>query len=173
MLSAIASFSFAQKANEGYVADSSGQVVRTGTGLCVHTSQWTPALAIEGCDPVAEKKSTPVALDSDVLFAFDSAVLTTAGKAALDTLVPKIGGNVLVVGHTDRIGPAEYNKTLSENRAQSVARYLSVAAKANYAVSGVGSTQPSGKTAQCTGAVSQKLIDCLSPDRRVVITIIK
>lgn len=41
LLSAIASFSFAQKANEGYVADSSGQVVRTGTGLCVHTSQWT------------------------------------------------------------------------------------------------------------------------------------
>jgi OOP family OmpA-OmpF porin len=108
-----------------------------------------------------------------VLFAFDSAVLTVAGKAALDKLVPQVGGNVLVVGHTDRIGSAAYNKTLSENRAQSVARYLSVAAKANYAVSGVGSTQPTGKTAQCTGAVSQQLIDCLSPDRRVVVTIIK
>jgi OOP family OmpA-OmpF porin len=164
---------FAQKANEGYVADSSGQVVRTGTNLCVRTSQWTPALAIEGCDPVAAKKATPVALDSDVLFAFDSAVLTVAGKSALDKLVPQVGGNVIVVGHTDRIGAAAYNKSLSEQRAQSVARYLSVAAKANYAVSGVGSTQPTGKTAQCTGAVSQKLIDCLSPDRRVVVTIIK
>jgi OOP family OmpA-OmpF porin len=164
---------FAQKANEGYVADSSGQVVRTGTGLCVHTSQWTPALAIEGCDPVAAKKATPVTLNSDVLFAFDSAVLTPAGKAALDAIVPQVGGNVIVVGHTDRIGPAAYNKTLSENRAQSVARYLAVAAKANYAVSGVGSTQPTGKTAQCTGAVSQKLIDCLAPDRRVTLTIVK
>jgi OOP family OmpA-OmpF porin len=173
MLSAIASFSFAQVANEGYVADSSGQVVRTGTNLCVRTSQWTPALAIEGCDPVAAKKATPVTLNSDVLFAFDSAVLTPAGKAALDAVVSQVGGNVIVVGHTDRIGPAAYNKTLSENRAQSVARYLSVAAKANYAVSGVGSTQPTGKTAQCTGAVSQKLIDCLAPDRRVTLTIVK
>ena len=172
MLSAV-TFLVVAQGNPGYVTDSSGQIVKTGSDLCLRTSQWTPELAVKGCDPVVEKKRTPVALDSDVLFAFDSAVLTTAGKAALDKLVPLVGGNVLVVGHTDRIGSAAYNKTLSENRAQSVARYLSVAAKANYAVSGVGSAQPTGKTAQCTGAVSQKLIDCLSPDRRVVVTIIK
>ena len=172
MLSAVTLLVAAQ-GNPGYVTDGSGQIVKTGSDLCLHTSQWTPELAVKGCDPVAEKKPTPVALDSDVLFAFDSAVLTTAGKAALDALVPKIGGNVIVVGHTDRIGSVEYNKTLSENRAQSVARYLSAAAKANYAIGGVGSTQPTGKTAQCTGAVSQKLIDCLAPDRRVDITIIK
>jgi OOP family OmpA-OmpF porin len=172
MLSAV-TFLVAAQGNPGYVTDSSGQIVKTGSDLCLRTSQWTPELAVKGCDAVVEKKPTPVALDSDVLFAFDSAVLTTAGKAALDKLVSQVGGNVLVVGHTDRIGSAEYNKTLSENRAQSVARYLSVAARANYAISGVGSTQPTGKTAQCTGAVSQKLIDCLSPDRRVVITIIK
>ena len=172
MLSAV-TFLVAAQGNPGYVTDSSGQIVRTGTDLCLRTSQWTPELAVKGCDAVVEKKPTPVALDSDVLFAFDSAVLTTAGKAALDAIVSQVGGNVIVVGHTDRIGAAAYNKTLSENRAQSVARYLSVAAKANYAVSGVGSTQPTGKTAQCTGAVSQKLIDCLSPDRRVVITVIK
>jgi OOP family OmpA-OmpF porin len=172
MLSAV-TFLVVAQGNPGYVTDSSGQIVKTGSDLCLRTSQWTPELAVKGCDAVVEKKPTPVALDSDVLFAFDSAVLTTAGKAALDKLVSQVGGNVLVVGHTDRIGSAEYNKTLSENRAQSVARYLSVAARANYAISGVGSTQPTGKTAQCTGAVSQKLIDCLSPDRRVVITIIK
>ena len=173
VLLATVSFTVVAQGNPGYVTDSSGQIVRTGSDLCLRTSQWTPELAVKGCDAVAEKKPTPVALDSDVLFAFDSAVLTVAGKAALDKLIPQVGGNVLVVGHTDRIGSAAYNKTLSENRAQSVARYLSVAAKANYAVSGVGSTQPTGKTTQCTGAVSQKLIDCLAPDRRVIISIIK
>jgi OOP family OmpA-OmpF porin len=173
VLLAAVSFSVASQGNPGYVTDSSGQIVKTGSDLCLRTSQWTPELAVKGCDQVSEKKSTPVALDSDVLFAFDSAVLTPAGKAALDAVVSQVGGNVIVVGHTDRIGPAAYNKTLSENRAQSVARYLSVAAKANYAVSGVGSTQPTGKTAQCTGAVSQKLIDCLAPDRRVTLTIVK
>lgn len=172
MLSAV-TLVVAAQGNPGYVTDGSGQIVKTGSDLCLRTSQWTPELAVKGCDPVVEKRVTPVTLDSDVLFAFDSAVLTPAGKAALDVLVSQVGGNVLVVGHTDRIGAAAYNKLLSERRAQSVARYLSVAAKASYAISGVGSTQPSGKTAQCSGPVSQKLIDCLAPDRRVVISIIK
>ena len=173
VLLAAVSVTVAAQGNPGYVTDGSGQIVKTGSDLCLRTSQWTPELAVKGCDPVVEKRTVPVALDSDVLFAFDSAALTPAGKRALDAIVPTIGGNVLVVGHTDRIGAAAYNKSLSEQRAQSVARYLSVAAKASYAVSGVGSTQPSGKTAQCSGPVSQKLIDCLAPDRRVVLTIIK
>lgn len=173
VLLAAVSVTVAAQSNPGYVTDGSGQIVKTGTGLCVHTSQWTPQLAIKGCDPVVEKRATPVTLSGDVLFAFDSAVLTPAGKAALDALVPQVGGSVVVVGHTDRIGAAAYNRSLSEQRAQSVAKYLSVAAKASYAVSGVGSTQPSGKTAQCSGPVNQRLIDCLAPDRRVTLTIIK
>jgi OmpA-OmpF porin, OOP family len=172
MLSAV-TLVVAAQSNPGYVTDGSGQIVKTGSDLCLRTSQWTPELAVKGCDPVVEKRATPVTLSGDVLFAFDSAVLTPAGKRALDALVPQVGGNVLVVGHTDRIGAAAYNRSLSEQRAQSVARYLSVAAKASYAVSGVGSTQPSGKTAQCSGSVNQQLIDCLAPDRRVTLTIIK
>ena len=162
---------------QGYVVDGSGKIVQTGSGLCLHTGSYEPSNAVKGCDSVAEPtakaKPTPVTLDSDVLFAFDSATLTTAGKKSLDTLVTQVGGNVIVVGHTDRIGTAAYNKTLSDARARSVAAYLGSKAKANYTVSGVGSTKPSSKTAQCTGPVNQKLIDCLSPDRRVVVTVIK
>lgn len=36
----------------GYLVDTRGVIVRSGTGLCWHTSQWTPAHAVEGCDPV-------------------------------------------------------------------------------------------------------------------------
>lgn len=163
----------AAQGNQGYVTDGSGKIVQTGSGLCVHTGSWTPADAVKGCDPVVEKKPVPVSLNSDVLFAFDSSTLTVAGKAALDSLVSQVGGNVIVVGHTDRIGTAKYNKSLSEARARSVAEYLGSKAKANFAVSGVGFTQPSGKTAQCKGPVNQQLIDCLAPDRRVVVTIVK
>jgi OOP family OmpA-OmpF porin len=164
--------------NQGYVVDSSGEIVKTGTGLCLHTNSWTPADAVEGCDPVPAKpvvkaKPIPVTLSSDVLFAFDSATLTAKGKKALNALVSQIGGTVIIVGHTDRIGSKEYNQPLSEARAASVAEYLNSKVKADYAVSGVGFTQPSGKTAQCTGPVDDKLISCLAPDRRVVITIVK
>lgn len=172
LLSAVAFLAVAQ-GTPGYVIDRSGQIVKTGSGLCLHSGTYTPANAVKGCDPVAEVKPVPVTLSSDVLFAFDSSVLTASGKSALDALVAQVGGQVIVEGHTDRIGTAKYNKALSDARARSVAGYLSSKAKANYAVTGVGSSRPSGKTAQCTGPVNQKLIDCLAPDRRVVITIVK
>ena len=160
-------------AAEGYVTDSGGTVVGTGSGLCLHTGSWTPQNAVRGCDPVVEAKPMPVTLNSDVLFAFDSAQLTDAGQAALDALVSKIGGHVFVEGHTDRIGTAKYNKTLSMARANAVADYLASKSKVTAVVSGLGATVPSGKTGACRGPVSQTLIDCLAPDRRVIISIIK
>jgi OOP family OmpA-OmpF porin len=36
--------------NQGYLTDTKGDIVMTVTGLCVHTSEWTPAHAVEGCD---------------------------------------------------------------------------------------------------------------------------
>lgn len=171
LLSAV---TFLAVAQQGYVTDGSGQIVKTGSGLCLHTGTYTPADAVKGCDPVPEvKRPVPVALNADVLFAFDSAVLTAAGRQALDALVPSVGGQVIVEGHTDRIGTKQYNLKLSEARARAVAGYLSSKAKANYAVAGVGFAKPSGLTGQCKGPVNQKLIDCLAPDRRVVVTIIK
>lgn len=41
-------------AAEGYLLDSNGNIVKSGTGLCWHTSQWTPQLAVEPCDPVTK-----------------------------------------------------------------------------------------------------------------------
>jgi OOP family OmpA-OmpF porin len=174
LLSAVAALAHAQSTS-GYVTDSNGNVVKTGSDLCLRTSSWTSASAVKGCDPVAEPKVPVVAvIDAGVLFAFDSAVLTAQGQQALNALVKQIkpGNTVSIVGHTDRIGAAQYNQSLSDARARSVAAYLSGRAKANYVVSGVGSSRPTGKTAQCSGPVNQKLIDCLAPDRRVVITIL-
>lgn len=155
----------------GYVIDGSGQIVQTGTGLCLHSGYWVPANAVQGCDPVV--RLVPVTLDSDVLFEFDSAVLTPAGRTALDMLAPRVGGQVIVQGHTDRIGTDQYNLKLSYARANAVARYLASRAAANYVMVGLGSSKPSGKTAQCTGPVNQALIQCLAPDRRVVVTIVR
>ena len=45
---------------DGYLTDTQGGVVRAiGAGVCVRTSQWTPALAIAECDPDLVPKPAP------------------------------------------------------------------------------------------------------------------
>jgi OOP family OmpA-OmpF porin len=60
----------ANKSPRGYWVDSSGTIVRSGTGLCVRTGTWVPADAVvPGCDgvplqsaePVKENKTAPAA----------------------------------------------------------------------------------------------------------------
>lgn len=44
---------------QGYVLDGSGNFVINSTGLCWHTAQWTPALAVEPCDPTIKAAAAP------------------------------------------------------------------------------------------------------------------
>jgi OOP family OmpA-OmpF porin len=173
VLSAVAFLAVAQ-GTPGYVTDGSGQIVKTGTGLCLHTGTWTAADAVRGCDPVAEAK--PLSLSGDVLFEFDSSALTAKGIEVLSVLAANIpaGSTVTVVGHTDRIGSAAYNLKLSQHRAQAAADFLNAKSgfKSKFAVSGVGSSQPSGETVLCTGMRNfERFKSCLAPDRRVVISV--
>jgi len=51
----------AQFKNQGYLTDTQGNVVRAlGAGVCVRTSDWTPARAIAQCDPDLVKKPMKV-----------------------------------------------------------------------------------------------------------------
>ena len=65
-----------------------------------------------------------------VFFAFDEAALTTESRRALDRLAPRLrdhlaaGGAVLVGGHADATGDADYNLALSERRTRAVAAFL-------------------------------------------------
>jgi OOP family OmpA-OmpF porin len=50
----------AQERKDGYLTDVQGNVVRAiGAGVCVRTSQWTPALAVAECDPDLVPKPAP------------------------------------------------------------------------------------------------------------------
>jgi OOP family OmpA-OmpF porin len=45
---------------DGYLTDTQGGIVRAiGAGVCVRTSQWTPALAVAECDPDLVPKAPP------------------------------------------------------------------------------------------------------------------
>jgi OOP family OmpA-OmpF porin len=186
--------------NDGYLFDTRGNVVKSGTGLCWRTTRWTPALAIEECDPDLMKKPAPMAapakpaapppavapkpaaqkvtLAADALFDFNKADLRPEGKAKLDKLSGDIKGIklevIIAVGHADRFGTDAYNQKLSEKRAAAVKAYLvSKGVEPNRVYTeGKGEKQPVTKADQCKGPKSKKVIDCLQPDRRVEIEVI-
>ena len=184
----------------GYVIDQRGYVAKSGTGLCWRTGYWTPAMAIEECDPDLVKKEVAAApaepaaapapapapkpaaqkitLSADALFDFDKAVLRSEGKDKLDKLVEDMKGInlevIIATGHADRFGTDAYNQKLSEKRAAAVKAYLvgkGVEANRVFA-EGKGKTQPVTKPEDCKGPKSKKVIACLQPDRRVDIEII-
>ena len=75
--------------------------------------------------PVTPKQMRVVTLESDTLFAFDSA----SPQGDLQTLTQRLGGlrsveAVQIVGHTDNTGPAAYNEQLSVRRADSIRELL-------------------------------------------------
>lgn len=63
-----------------------------------------------------------------IYFDLDKAVLREEGKAELDKLADKLNASkeydLVIGGHTCSIGTEEYNKELSEKRAQAVVKYL-------------------------------------------------
>ncbi len=69
-------------------------------------------------------------VDLDITFDFDSADLNKDGIAQLDTAGqalndPRLASRRFMLGgHTDDLGDAEYNRELSEKRAESAKRYL-------------------------------------------------
>lgn len=94
----------------------------------------------------------------DVHFQFDSAKLTAADTAKLDTVATRLkqeapGAQLRVSGHTDSVGKDAYNQKLSEKRAHSVVEYLiksGVPRSSFVSVTGAGESHPvaDNKTAE-------------------------
>jgi OmpA-OmpF porin, OOP family len=114
-----------------------------------------------------------VSFSADALFDFDKSVIKPAGRAELDKFAAQLRGiqydGVQVTGHTDRLGPHDYNMKLSERRAQAVREYLiqSGVASGKIAARGVDGADPVTGS-ECKGnKPTPALIACLQPDRRV------
>lgn len=93
--------------------------------LCPNTP-FGVAVDENGCEII--EGSLELVLAGDVTFAYDKTVLTAQAQTTLDELVQRTPiyfvKIIEVVGHTDGVGSQEYNQTLSEERAKSVANYL-------------------------------------------------
>lgn len=131
-----------------------------------------PAQDVGPDKPAFEK----ITLAAEVLFDFDKATLKAEGKSILDTeITEKMKAHpevelVLITGHTDRIGTDSYNQKLSERRANQVKKYLigqGIEESRLHAV-GKGEKEP---VVDCKGVYGKKAIDCLQPNRRVVVEV--
>ena len=125
--------------------------------------------------PEPPKKPAVTSVTSTGLFEFNKSTLTPDARAKLDKEVinrAKEFASIALVhvdGHADRLGSAQYNQRLSEKRADAVRAYL---VSKGFDASRI-ETLGSGKTNQVKACPDQKdrkaLIECLAPNRRVVV----
>jgi OOP family OmpA-OmpF porin len=131
-----------------------------------------PVVAEEPCQP----KFETITLQAEKLFGFDKFKLNGDSVPELNDVVAKLKEHpefdvVVVTGHTDRLGSEQYNQKLSEKRAEVIKNHLvndhGIEASRIRTV-GKGELQP---LVACDGVKGKKaLIECLSPNRRVVIS---
>ncbi|CAI1542596.1 OmpA family protein [Serratia fonticola] len=121
-----------------------------------------------------EAPSSPVTFNANMMFGFNSAVLSAAGVNELTGFANKIKQtnlnekSIIIIGHTDRLGSKAYNQQLSLKRAESV-RDLLVSngiSRQIIQVEGAGASEP---LVACPGKKSAKVVECLAPNRRIVI----
>jgi OmpA-OmpF porin, OOP family len=127
--------------------------------------------------PEPPKKPAVVNLASTELFEFNKAVLTPEARKQLDSeVIAKLGDlrevrYIIVNGHADRLGSTQYNQQLSEKRAEAVRAYLVSKGVDASKVETLGF----GKTLPVKACPDQKerkgLIECLTPNRRVVVEV--
>jgi outer membrane protein OmpA-like peptidoglycan-associated protein len=88
----------------------------------------SPVVAAPAAPPGAERVAEAGSVAFHINFAFSSATLPDSAHGMIDRIAQLMKETpdlkLRVEGHTDAAGPADYNVSLSEERARSVARYL-------------------------------------------------
>lgn len=118
-------------------------------------------------------------LGADALFAFDKRDLQNLnpkGRADLDRLASELSSfktlnSIRILGYTDRLGTQSYNLNLSQDRADTVKQYLIYKGVNHQIISAIG-YGPENPVKECANNISRnELINCLAPNRRVVIEV--
>lgn len=146
--------------------------------LLAQNYYWKPIDPVDGFCPPSGKKQDTYTLSADALFAFDRSDLDAVnakGHAELQNLARELKqfveiNQITITGHTDRLGDAQYNRQLSQRRAESVREYLigeGIPAD-KIKTQGMGENNP---VQSCSQSKRHELIACLAPNRRVEVMV--
>lgn len=132
---------------------------------------------VADAQPESKPTALPVTIDikEDGLFDFDRAVLKSETIAKLDAVANMLRDSkydaINIVGHADPIGSEGYNQGLSQRRAEAAKRYLVRKGidPSRIQTSARGEADLVVARDDCAGLRRQALIDCLQPNRRVVV----
>lgn len=148
-------------------------------GACPGAAPATASVETLSMEPPVVPAVQRYTLNADTLFAFnrgDLGGIKPNGKQELTSLAEQLKTfdwltltAINVIGHTDRLGSADYNNKLSVKRANTVRQYMVNQGLPADKVSadGMGSTQPVKECADDKNKAA--LIECLQPNRRVEI----
>ena len=120
---------------------------------------------IEGAKVERVGEGIKITFDSGILFAFNKSDLQAEAQENLSKLAGILkkyeDTDILIEGHTDSTGPEEYNFELSERRAESVARHLSMeqVSITRFTLMGYGEAQPVADNATDKGRQENRRVE--------------
>jgi len=149
--------------------------LRDSQGKCVRTRS---VISADRCSAkkIIDEVDIPKVEEQIVLFDFDKYNIRLQAQEKLNALIKILNHNkithIKIVGYADTLGKMDYNKRLSERRANSVSTYLNEHMNLDSSVIEIKSMGATDQFARC-GHVKliPELKECLLPNRRVEIEI--
>ena len=144
-----------------------GGAVGGGVGyyLDIQAAELRAELASTGVQVVESDDSIRLIMPGNITFKTDSADINSSFYPVLNSVAKVLNkysnSTVMVSGHTDSTGSADYNLNLSRERAQSVASYLQgQGVKASrFEVLGLGSSNPIASNASAAGRAQNRRVE--------------
>lgn len=158
----------AKKSGAGAIVGGlAGAAIGGGTGyyLDVQEAQLRQELASTGVSVERTDDSIRLIMPGNITFRTDSSDINASFYATLNSVAKVLNkysnSTVMVLGYTDNTGTAEYNQTLSKNRAAAVAAYLQgQGVKASrFEIMGMGPSNPIASNATAAGRAQNRRVE--------------
>ena len=144
-----------------------GAAVGGGVGyyLDVQAAELRQELASTGVQVVESDDNIRLIMPGNITFRTDSADINSSFYPVLNSVAKVLNkysnSTVMVSGHTDSTGAADYNLALSKSRAQSVAAYLQGQGvkSSRFEVMGMGSSNPIASNSDAAGRAQNRRVE--------------
>ena len=156
-----------QSSTGALIGGLAGAAVGGGVGyyLDVQAAELRQELMSTGVQVVETADSIRLIMPGNITFKTDSADINSSFYPVLNSVAKVLNkydnSTILVSGHTDSTGSAEYNLNLSRERAQSVASYLQGQGikSTRFEVLGMGASNPIASNSTAQGRAQNRRVE--------------